>query len=48
MIYETHIPSPPFDRFIQNIWYWESSDVPGHVKDTIMASGRMGLMINLL
>jgi AraC-like DNA-binding protein len=48
VIYETYIPSPPFDRFIQNIWYWESSDAPGHVKDTIMASGRMGLMINLL
>ena len=48
MIYETYIPPPPFDRFIQNIWYWESNDAPGHGKDTIMASGHMALMINLL
>jgi AraC-like DNA-binding protein len=48
MRYETWAPPAPFNRFIENIWYWESCDRPQHRKDTIMASGRMGLMINLL
>jgi AraC-like DNA-binding protein len=48
MRYETWVPPAPFDRFIENVWYWETGDRPQHRKDTIMASGRMGLMINLL
>src|ERR1700679_3888261 len=46
MIYKAFVPPAPFDHFIENIWYWRGFD-PGHAKDTIMASGRMGLMINL-
>lgn len=46
MKYLQHTPAPPLDRFIENIWYWEG-DAPGHPKDTIMASGRMGILINL-
>ena len=46
MIYKAFVPPAPFDAFIENIWYWRGLD-PGHAKDTIMASGRMGLMINL-
>ncbi|HTQ12255.1 MAG TPA: AraC family transcriptional regulator [Rhizomicrobium sp.] len=46
MKYQTHVPAPPLDRFVENLWYWEG-DAPGHAKDTIMASGRMGILINL-
>ena len=44
--YVTYTPPAPLDRFIENFWYWES-DAPGHARDTIMASGRMGLLVNL-
>ncbi len=47
MRYEVYIPPPPLDRFIQNFWYWEAGDAPDHAKDTIMASGRMAILINL-
>jgi AraC-like DNA-binding protein len=46
MIYRTFVPPPPFDRYVENLWYWEGDD-PGHAKDTIMASGRLGIQINL-
>jgi len=46
VVYVTAVPPPPLDRFIQNYWYWEG-EAPGHAKDTIMASGRLGLLINL-
>lgn len=47
-MYVTWKPPAPFDRFIENVWYWEADGHPEHVKDTIMASGRMALLINLL
>lgn len=46
MRYLTYVPPFPLDRFIECLWYWEG-DEPGHAKDTIMASGRMGILINL-
>ncbi|HWA89055.1 MAG TPA: helix-turn-helix transcriptional regulator [Rhizomicrobium sp.] len=46
VVYKTFVPPAPFDAFIENIWYWRGFD-PGHAKDTIMASARTGLMINL-
>ena len=46
MKYQIYVPPPPLDSFIENFWYWEGDD-PGHAKDTIMASGRMGLLVNL-
>ena len=46
MIYKIFVPPPPFDAFIENLWYWEGGD-PGHAKDTIMASGRLAIQINL-
>ncbi|HEY8696537.1 MAG TPA: helix-turn-helix domain-containing protein [Rhizomicrobium sp.] len=46
VIYATAVPPPPLDRFIENFWYWEG-EAPGHAKDTIMASGRVGLLVNL-
>jgi len=47
VIYETWTPPAPLDRFIQNLWYWETDDPPGYAKDTIMASAHMGILINL-
>jgi AraC-like DNA-binding protein len=44
--YRTFVPPSPYDSLIENIWYWEGFD-PGHAKDTIMASGRLGLLVNL-
>jgi AraC-like DNA-binding protein len=46
IVYKTFVPPPPYDGFIENLWYWEGFD-PGHAKDTIMASGRIGIMVNL-
>ena len=46
VIYRTFVPPPPYDGFIETLWYWEGFD-PGHAKDTIMASGRVGIMVNL-
>ncbi|HEY1631714.1 MAG TPA: helix-turn-helix domain-containing protein [Rhizomicrobium sp.] len=46
MIYLKRHPGPPLADFIENLWYWKG-DAPGHAKDTIMASGQMGIMINL-
>src|ERR1700761_2581324 len=46
MIYEKRRPGPPLAAFIDNLWYWEGDDV-SHAKDTIMASGQMGILINL-
>jgi AraC-like DNA-binding protein len=46
MFYLTRTPSPPLDGFIENFWYWEG-DKPAHRKDTLMASGRLGLLVNL-
>jgi AraC-like DNA-binding protein len=37
---------PPLDRFIETFWYWEGEPL-AHVKETILASARMGLLINL-
>lgn len=46
MLYKTFAPGAPLDGFIENIRYWQGGG-PGHAKDTIMASGRLGLLINL-
>ncbi|MBV9991307.1 MAG: helix-turn-helix transcriptional regulator [Alphaproteobacteria bacterium] len=46
VVYKTFVPPRPFDAFIENFWYWRGFD-PGHAKDTVMASGRLGLLINL-
>jgi AraC-like DNA-binding protein len=46
VIYKVFVPPPPFDRHIENLWYWEGHD-PGHAKDTIMASGRVAIQVGL-
>lgn len=46
VIYKVFVPPPPLDRLIENLWYWEGHD-PGHARDTIMASGRVAIQVNL-
>ena len=46
MLYRTCRPAPPLDRLIDNFWYWEG-EPPPHRKELIMASARMGLLVNL-
>jgi AraC-like DNA-binding protein len=46
VVYKTFVPPAPYNRFIENLWYWEGPD-PGHAKDTIMASGRVSIQVNL-
>jgi AraC-like DNA-binding protein len=46
ILYCTHRPAPPLDRFVQQLWYWEG--VPGaHARDRILPSGTATLIINL-
>ena len=47
VVYMTFVPPAPYDRFIENLWYWKGFD-PGHAKDTIMASGRVAIQVNLM
>jgi len=46
ILYCTHRPGPPLDRFIEQLWYWEGVP-PAHAKDRLMPRGLCGLMINL-
>lgn len=46
MRYQICKPPPPFDRFIDNLWYWEGDAAP-YAKDIIVASHSLGLLINL-
>ncbi len=46
MVYKTFEPAAPFNAFIENVWYWRGGE-PSHAKDTVMASGRLGLLVNL-
>lgn len=46
MLFMTRTAPPPLDRFIETIWYWEGEPL-GHHRETILASARMGLLINL-
>jgi AraC-like DNA-binding protein len=47
LLYCTHRPGPPLDRFVEQLWYWEGIP-PAHAKDRMMPRGTSGLMINLL
>lgn len=46
LLYCTHRPGPPLDRFVEQLWYWEGLP-PAHAKDRLMPRGTCGLMINL-
>ena len=47
LLYCTHRPGPPLDRFVEQLWYWEGMP-PAHAKDRLIPSGSSGLMINLV
>lgn len=46
VLYCTHRPGPPLDRFVEQLWYWEGAPL-AHAKDRLLPSGRSGLIINL-
>jgi len=46
VLYCTHCPGPPLDRFVEQLWYWEGVPLP-HARDRLLPSGQCGLVINL-
>jgi hypothetical protein len=46
VLYCTHRPGPPLDRFVDQLWYWEGAPL-AHAKDRLLPSGSSGLIINL-
>jgi len=46
VLYCTHRPAPPLDRFVEQLWYWEGMPLP-HGRDRLLPSGCSGLVINL-
>jgi AraC-like DNA-binding protein len=46
ILYCTHRPGPPLDRFVEQLWYWEGDPLP-HARDRLVPRGGSALMINL-
>lgn len=46
VLYCTHRPGPPLDRFVEQLWYWEGAPL-AHARDRLLPSGSSGLIINL-
>ena len=46
VLYCTHRPGPPLDRFVEQLWYWEGVPL-AHAKDRLLPNGQCGLIINL-
>ena len=46
VLYCTHRPGPPLDRFVEQLWYWEGVPL-AHAKDLLLPNGQCGLIINL-
>lgn len=46
VLFCTHRPAPPLDRFVEHLWYWEGVPLP-HARDRLLPSGSSGLVINL-
>jgi AraC-like DNA-binding protein len=47
VLYCTHRPGPPLDRFVEQLWYWEGVPL-AHTKDRLLPNGQCGLIINLV
>ena len=47
VLYCTHRPGPPLDRFVDQLWYWEGAPM-AHDKDRLLPGGSCGLIINLI
>jgi AraC-like DNA-binding protein len=45
MVYDLHVPGPPLDAFVENLW--SLSDAPAHAREQILPSGTLELVINL-
>jgi AraC-like DNA-binding protein len=45
MVYDAHVPRPPLDAFVENLW--ALSDAPAHAREQILPSGTLELVINL-
>jgi len=45
MAYDSHVPGPPLDAFVENLW--SLSDAPAHTREQILPSGTLELVINL-
>jgi AraC-like DNA-binding protein len=46
VLYCTHRPGPPLDRFVEQLWYWEGVPL-AHDKDRLLPNGSCALIINL-
>ena len=46
VLYCTHRPGPPLDRFVERLWYWEGAPL-AHAKDRLLPGGSCALIINL-
>ncbi len=46
MLQRRFVPPPPFDAFIEGLWYWEG-DPAAHAREAITASRSMGLLVDL-
>ncbi len=46
-LYHTLRPTPPLDRFVEQLWYWEGMPL-AHAKDRLLPSGNCSLIINLV
>ena len=46
VLYCTHRPGPPLDRFVEQLWYWEGVPL-AHDKDRLLPAGSCGLIVNL-
>lgn len=46
VLYCTHRPGPPLDRFVEQLWYWEGAPL-AHDKDRLLPAGSCALIVNL-
>jgi AraC-like DNA-binding protein len=46
MLFRSRIPSPPLSKFVARVWF--CSDSPPHVRERILPSGTVELVINLI
>ncbi len=46
-LYYTLRPTPPLDRFVEQLWYWEGAPL-AHAKDRLLPNGQCGLIVNLV
>src|SRR4029077_20668434 len=47
MLYLTHIPRPPLNKFVELFWYYDGFPQRSHKKERLMPDGSVELIINL-